>query len=66
MLSQHDIVISSTGLITSSAQCTASAKALPPPLSKQEEAECIGALAAGDESMRRVLIERNLRLVRSS
>ena len=34
-----------------------------PPLSKQEEAECIGALAAGDESMRRVLIERNLRLV---
>ena len=40
-----------------------SGEALPPPLSKQEEAECIGALAAGDESMRRVLIERNLRLV---
>ena len=40
-----------------------SGEALPPPLSKQEEAECIGALAAGDESVRRVLIERNLRLV---
>lgn len=36
---------------------------LPPPLSKEEEAECISALANGDENMRRVLIERNLRLV---
>ena len=35
----------------------------PPPLSKEEEAECISALANGDENMRRVLIERNLRLV---
>jgi RNA polymerase sporulation-specific sigma factor len=34
-----------------------------PPLSKEEEAECISALANGDENMRRVLIERNLRLV---
>ena len=38
-------------------------EALPPPLSKEEEAECISALANGDENMRRVLIERNLRLV---
>ena len=37
-------------------------EALPPPLSKEEEAECISALA-NDENMRRVLIERNLRLV---
>ena len=38
-------------------------EALPPPLSKEEEAECISALEGCDENMRRVLIERNLRLV---
>ena len=38
-------------------------EALPPPLSKEEEEECIRALGAGDESVKQTLIERNLRLV---
>ncbi len=40
-----------------------SGEALPPPLSKEEEEACIGALADGDEGVRQTLIERNLRLV---
>ena len=36
-------------------------EALPPPLSKEEEEECIRALGAGDESVKQTLIERNLR-----
>lgn len=40
-----------------------SGEALPPPLTKREEDECIRALAAGDVSVRQTLIERNLRLV---
>ncbi len=40
-----------------------SGEALPPPLSKREEDECIRALAKGDLSVRQTLIERNLRLV---
>lgn len=36
---------------------------LPPPLSKEEEAELIDRLAAGDMEVKQVLIERNLRLV---
>ena len=36
---------------------------LPPPLSREEEGECIRRLAEGDSSARPVLIERNLRLV---
>ncbi|WP_280769071.1 RNA polymerase sporulation sigma factor SigE [Salipaludibacillus daqingensis] len=38
-------------------------EALPPPLSKDEEAYLLGKLPDGDESVRAVLIERNLRLV---
>ncbi len=38
-------------------------EALPPPLTKPEEAELIAKLAAGDTSVRRTLIERNIRLV---
>jgi len=38
-------------------------EALPPPLSKQEEAALLERLGAGDTSVRRTLIERNLRLV---
>ena len=38
-------------------------EALPPPLSKPEEAELIARLRRGDASVRRVLIERNIRLV---
>ncbi len=37
--------------------------ALPPPLSKEEEAETIRRLSCGEEEMRSVLVERNLRLV---
>ena len=36
---------------------------LPPPLSKEEEEQAVAGLAAGDESARNTLIERNLRLV---
>lgn len=38
-------------------------EALPPPLSREEESECIHALSEGDESVKQTLIERNLRLV---
>ncbi|WP_026882369.1 RNA polymerase sporulation sigma factor SigE [Clostridium akagii] len=37
--------------------------ALPPPLTKEEEGELINKLMHGDESVRSILIERNLRLV---
>ncbi len=37
--------------------------ALPPPLSKEEEADLVYQLICGEESVRSVLIERNLRLV---
>ncbi|MGN0732875.1 MAG: RNA polymerase sporulation sigma factor SigE [Emergencia sp.] len=36
---------------------------LPPPLSKEEEEKAVAGLAAGDETARNTLIERNLRLV---
>jgi len=36
---------------------------LPPPLTKEEEDRALAALESGDESARRLLIERNLRLV---
>jgi len=36
---------------------------LPPPLTKEEEERALTALEDGDESARRLLIERNLRLV---
>ncbi|MBB6449379.1 RNA polymerase sporulation-specific sigma factor [Geomicrobium halophilum] len=38
-------------------------EALPPPLSKEEEAELLAKLSDGDPKVREVLIERNLRLV---
>nr|WP_264852324.1 RNA polymerase sporulation sigma factor SigE [Clostridium sp. E14] len=37
--------------------------ALPPPLSKEEEDDLVCKLVTGDESVRSILIERNLRLV---
>jgi RNA polymerase sporulation-specific sigma factor len=37
--------------------------ALPPPLSKEEEEDLVAKLVDGDESIRSILIERNLRLV---
>ncbi|QQK81967.1 RNA polymerase sporulation sigma factor SigE [Salicibibacter cibi] len=38
-------------------------EALPPPLSKEEEADLLAKLPDGDEEVRGILIERNLRLV---
>ncbi|WP_407268052.1 RNA polymerase sporulation sigma factor SigE [Radiobacillus sp. PE A8.2] len=38
-------------------------EALPPPLSKEEEAELLKRLPVGDKAARAMLIERNLRLV---
>lgn len=38
-------------------------EALPPPLTKEEEADLLSKLPSGDDSVRSVLIERNLRLV---
>ncbi|WP_300383180.1 RNA polymerase sporulation sigma factor SigE [Clostridium sp.] len=38
-------------------------EALPPPLKKEEEEELVERLTKGDESIRDILIERNLRLV---
>lgn len=37
--------------------------ALPPPLTQREETELLESLGRGDTSVRRILIERNLRLV---
>lgn len=37
--------------------------ALPPPLSKEEEEDLVARLIEGNESVRSILIERNLRLV---
>lgn len=37
--------------------------ALPPPLSKEEEDDLVVKLISGDENVRSILIERNLRLV---
>ncbi|GFR35011.1 hypothetical protein TCEA9_08230 [Thermobrachium celere] len=36
---------------------------LPPPLSNEEEKELVDRLKAGDETVKNILIERNLRLV---
>lgn len=38
-------------------------QSLPPPLTKEEEEEVLGKLSNGDESVRQILVERNLRLV---
>ena len=40
-----------------------SGEALPPPLSREEEAKIMEQLRAGDEEVQQTLIERNLRLV---
>ena len=38
-------------------------QSLPPPLNKDEEEEALEKLSRGDESIRQLLVERNLRLV---
>ncbi len=49
--------------ISSSLYYVNAGEALPPPLSREEESQCIHALSQGDESVKQTLIERNLRLV---
>lgn len=39
------------------------AETLPPPLSSEEESEILERLLNNDESVRKILVERNLRLV---
>ena len=41
----------------------AGSQTLPPPLTPEEEEEVLGKLASGDESVRSILVEKNLRLV---
>lgn len=41
----------------------AGSQSLPPPLSQEEEEECLIKLSAGDNEARQTLVERNLRLV---
>ena len=38
-------------------------ESLPPPLTKQEETDCLNRLQSGDTAVKQQLIERNLRLV---
>jgi len=42
---------------------TGTSASFPPPLTKEQEAECFKKMAAGDMAARQVLIERNMRLV---
>lgn len=51
------------GLKTDEVFYIGGSEALPPPLSKEEEAILIHKLPNGDEAARSILIERNLRLV---
>ncbi len=49
--------------LTARADYINGSEALPPPLTRQEETTLLQLLGEGDKSVRRVLIERNLRLV---
>ncbi|WP_425504059.1 RNA polymerase sporulation sigma factor SigE [Salicibibacter cibarius] len=51
------------GIKTDSIYYIGGSEALPPPLSKEEEADLLAKLPDGDEEVRGILIERNLRLV---
>jgi len=50
-------------LIDSSIFYIAGAQTLPPPLSQEEEMEILEQIENGDEEKRKILVERNLRLV---
>ncbi|MDU1314141.1 RNA polymerase sporulation sigma factor SigE [Clostridium septicum] len=50
-------------LFTSKVHYVGGNDSLPPPLKKEEEEELVNKLIKGDESIRDILIERNLRLV---
>ena len=56
-------ILQKLGLIKGEIYYAGGSDALPPPLKKEEEDELVKKLKDGDESIRDILIERNLRLV---
>lgn len=56
-------ILKKLGLFRRELYYVGGSEALPPPLKKEEEEELIERLTKGDESIRDILIERNLRLV---
>ncbi|NLL30989.1 MAG: RNA polymerase sporulation sigma factor SigE [Clostridiales bacterium] len=56
-------ILQKLGLIKGEIYYVGGSDALPPPLKKEEEDELVKKLKDGDESIRDILIERNLRLV---
>jgi len=56
-------LLAKLGLKTDEIYYIGGSEALPPPLTKEEEERLIERLAAGDDTARSLLIERNLRLV---
>jgi RNA polymerase sporulation-specific sigma factor len=56
-------VLSKIDVFTRSVHYIGGNEALPPPLTKDEEADLVDRLLKGDEKIRSTLIERNLRLV---
>ena len=56
-------VLKKLGLFKSELYYIGGSDALPPPLKKEEEEELVMKLTNGDETIRDILIERNLRLV---
>lgn len=56
-------VLSRIDVFTRSVHYIGGNEALPPPLTKEEEADLVERLLKGDEKIRSTLIERNLRLV---
>lgn len=56
-------VLEKLGLFKGKVHYVGGNDALPPPLKKEEEEELVERLIKGDESIRDILIERNLRLV---
>lgn len=56
-------ILKKLGLFRNELYYIGGSEALPPPLKKEEEEALIEKLTKGDESIRDILIERNLRLV---
>jgi RNA polymerase sporulation-specific sigma factor len=56
-------ILKKLGILKSEVYYVGGSDALPPPLKKEEEEELVEKLMNGDESIRDILIERNLRLV---
>ena len=56
-------ILSKFGLLSKGIYYIGGSDVLPPPLTKEEEEELVNNLVCGDESVRSILIERNLRLV---